>query len=537
MITFEAAPFAKVGGLAEVPTNLSISLAKKGVYVTIVMPSHTVKVEPASEVLSQSINGRRYAFEKTAYKGVNFVRIHSDKLDDPRIYAEEILRDKIVDFSMAFSKLLTMWGDLGLQEPEVLHFHDWHSVLPLLKAKEKREGEKPYLVYHVHLLVKKKLDFSMLEAIGLKADWLHRAYLHGRSIETTLRDIFTMLDGIAEKLGLAEADQLITVSRSYLEEDLYNNLGEDVLKRGAVVYNGTDWSYDTLISEVLSIHGEKIKGFVGEAYDRLSFRKYFMLHALGNLPEDEPRLPDENMRKYIHDRVAPPFRENLKVEPFMFDGPLAITTGRLSRQKGFDTLAEATEILVKELGEAKIVFLVLPVWGGEKHIDALIDLSREYPHNVRVIFGVAPSIYKLAHLSADVFVAPSRWEPFGIMAIEALAAGCPVVASKVGGLKETILDINSHGIKGTGLHVTPDDPYELADALRDMMAFMEASNRGSLDRYHGKIGNRKLALLLEEYLDAGEIIRKNAIDRVGTLFTWEKATDMLLDAYYKLLKK
>ncbi|MEZ0346003.1 MAG: glycogen/starch synthase [Infirmifilum sp.] len=538
MITFEAAPFTKVGGLAEVPTNLSLSLVKRGVSSTIIMPSHTARLEPTAEVVESGVNERRYTFEKINYKGVTFLRIHSKILDDPRVYSEDTLIEKIVDFSIAFGQLLSLSEELGLNNPDIMHFHDWHSILQLLKAKEQRKDEdKPLLVYHVHLLIRRKLDFQLLEAAGLKRDWVHRIYLNGKSYWTTLSEVFTAVDGVAEKLGLAEADRLVTVSRSYLQEDLRASLGEDVLKRGAFVYNGTDWNYADLLKEVDALHGLKIREAFGGSLNRLSLRKYLLLNALNNLPEDEPKVPDPQLKKYILERVAPPFKDNLKIEPFLHDGPLIITTGRLARQKGFDTLAESIEILLREFGETRILFLVLPVWGGERYIDMLIELSREYPHNVRVVFGAAPSIYKLAHLSADVFAAPSRWEPFGIMAIEAMAAGCPVVATRIGGLKETVLDIHEHGIKGTGLHVQPDNPYDLADALRDMLGFMEASNTGRLDKYVGRIGDTRLVLLLEEYLDAGEIIRKNAIDRVSTLFTWEKSAEMLLEVYTSMQTK
>ncbi|MGB9709750.1 glycosyltransferase [Infirmifilum uzonense] len=535
MVTFEAIPFAKVGGLAEVPTNLLVPLSKKGIFSAIIMPSHSPVIDPRAEIVERLIEGKKYVFEKTMYKGIHFLRVHSDFLDDSRVYSEDVLLNKVVDLAKALPYILTWASDLGLVEPDILHFHDWHSVVPLLKAKEKRgEDEKPYLVYHVHLLVRRKLDWATIEAAGLRRDWVHKAYLNGKTLHVTLREVFDSVEGFAEKLGLAESDQLITVSKSYLEEDLLGFLGRDVTRRGLVVYNGTDWQYETLIQEVLSIHRDKIEKTVGNTSNRSSLRKYLLLHALGQLPKGEPKIPDEKIKEYILERVAPPFREELKLDPFPFDGPLAITTGRLSRQKGFDTMAEAIEILLREFGEARIIFLVLPVWGGEKYVDVLIELSREYPYNVRVIFGIAPSVYKLSHLAADIFVAPSRWEPFGIMAIEALAAGCPVVGSKVGGLKETVLDIHEHGIKGTGLLVPPDNPYELADAMRNMLAFMEASNQGSLERYHRKIGDEKLLSILEEYLDAGEIIRKNAIDRVSSTFTWEKAADMLLEAYSRL---
>jgi len=58
--------------------------------------------------------------------------------------------------------------------------------------------------------------------------------------------------------------------------------------------------------------------------------------------------------------------------------------------------------------------------------------------------------------TAELLLAPSRYEPFGIVALEAIASGCPVVAARTGGLPEAVGDC--------GLLVPPDDPEALADA-------------------------------------------------------------------------
>jgi 1,4-alpha-glucan branching enzyme len=60
--------------------------------------------------------------------------------------------------------------------------------------------------------------------------------------------------------------------------------------------------------------------------------------------------------------------------------------------------------------------------------------------------------------SSDVVAVPSRFEPFGIIALEAMAAGAPVVVSKVGGLAEIVED------SVDGLEVEPDNPGSIAEA-------------------------------------------------------------------------
>jgi len=76
--------------------------------------------------------------------------------------------------------------------------------------------------------------------------------------------------------------------------------------------------------------------------------------------------------------------------------------------------------------------------------------------------------------SADVVVCAPWYEPFGIVPLEAMACGVPVVASAVGGQIDSIV----HGV--TGLHVPPRDPPALAASLRELLA--DAERRAQLGR-------------------------------------------------------
>ena len=544
MLTFEAKPVVKVGGLGEVPPNLAASLVKKGVEAVIVMPSHApAGLRGEEKRLEIELDGVKVAVGYREWRGVKFILFSGGPLDDPRVYAEDTMMDKVALLAKALGWLLLNYQKLGLAKPDVIHFHDWHSVVSLLKSRVElaEEGWRPGLVYHIHLLVGKGIGLEMLEHAGIPRGFRHRVRLGGKELEVTVEEALGMARGIAERLGAIEADVFVTVSRTYLREDrdgVLNRLGWDLEEKSGVIYNGTDWRYRDALEEVLRRHGDRLARFTGkkEGYTRHDLRRYFLLDALGNMPGAEPRQLDKALFERIREWLAPPFKPSGKVEPFETDGPLIITTGRLSRQKGIDLMVEAVPRVLEDLGNAKFVFLVLPVWGGEEYARMLAETAKNYPYNVRVVFGIAPSIYRLAHLSADVFAAPSRWEPFGIMALEAMVTGNPVVASAVGGLKEIVLDIRRHGFEGTGLHVKPDDPYELADALRDMAAFMEASRTGDLDRYMPKIGEPKLRAMLEDMVDAADIIRKSAIERVEKRFTWDNAAEMALEVYRRSIQ-
>jgi glycosyltransferase involved in cell wall biosynthesis len=65
--------------------------------------------------------------------------------------------------------------------------------------------------------------------------------------------------------------------------------------------------------------------------------------------------------------------------------------------------------------------------------------------------------------SADAVVCAPWYEPFGIVPLEAMACGVPVVAAAVGGLRDTVLD------RKTGLHVPPRDPTAIAAAVAALL--------------------------------------------------------------------
>jgi D-inositol-3-phosphate glycosyltransferase len=159
---------------------------------------------------------------------------------------------------------------------------------------------------------------------------------------------------------------------------------------------------------------------------------------------------------------------------FSADGPAAprtrrhriLSVGRLVPRKGVDLVIRA----LPRLAAAGYVDVELLIVGGgaapgvlhsDPEVRRLMALAGE--------LGVLPQVTLLGQVpragmpgifrSADAVVCTPWYEPFGIVPLEAMACGVPVVAAAVGGLRDTVVD------RGTGIHVPPQDPGAIASAL------------------------------------------------------------------------
>jgi glycogen synthase len=134
------------------------------------------------------------------------------------------------------------------------------------------------------------------------------------------------------------------------------------------------------------------------------------------------------------------------------DEKLIFFVGRMVREKGAHVLLEALPRVRASVPNAKLVI----VGGGFR--DHLVDLANRLGISSQVFFtGFVPDeellkLYKVI----DVACFPSLYEPFGIVALEAMAAGVPVVVSDAGGLREVV----EHDVSGTRTYA--GDPNSLA---------------------------------------------------------------------------
>lgn len=149
---------------------------------------------------------------------------------------------------------------------------------------------------------------------------------------------------------------------------------------------------------------------------------------------------------------------------------MVLFVGRIEPLKGVDVLIEAMALVVREMDQLRKE-ICLCIIGGDPDADPeQMDREMSYLQAMRERLGIADVVTFIGkrdqstlpyhYSAAQVCVVPSHYESFGMVALEAMACGTPVVASRVGGLTFTVKDGQ------TGFLVPNDDPEALAEKLK-----------------------------------------------------------------------
>ena len=138
-----------------------------------------------------------------------------------------------------------------------------------------------------------------------------------------------------------------------------------------------------------------------------------------------------------------------------------VAVGVLHERKGFHYLVKALGLMRQ--GKKKVKLLIIGEDGGyAKELEQLTKLLGLEEHVI--LAGYLSSRKKImAMKEADIVVIPSLIEPFGLVALEAMAIGKPIIATKVGGLKSILEDGK------TALLVEPADSNHLAKTITDLL--------------------------------------------------------------------
>jgi len=403
MVSSEAQPLAKTGGLADVVGALPGALRECGDEVAVVVPRYgSIDLKRARRVydgIAVYLGDERYDIViYQAPADFPFYLIDCPPLFDRKgLYGESGMDypDNHIRFAVFARAALS--AARFLFRTEIFHCHDWQAGLVPALLRSSFSTDPTYLgvktLFTIHnlgyqgLFPKGALTEAALDPALFRPDGL---------------EFFGQISYI--KGGIAFADALNTVSPTYAREIQTPEYGfgmDGALRsRSAVltgILNGVDYSqWSPQIDPYLAAH---------YSADDLSGKRVCKQHLV----------------------------EEFGLPPSAMDRPLIGIVSRFTRQKGTDILAEvAGQIVADDI-------CIVALGSGEPEYEAFFrQMAADHPGRIAVRMGFDNALAHRIEAGADLFVMPSRYEPCGLNQIYSLRYGTVPVVRATGGLDDTI---------------------------------------------------------------------------------------------------
>ncbi len=419
-ICAEAEPFIKIGGLGDVAGSLPKALLKlqktdpnyNKLDLRVVIPFHSVIREKGFRLTqigsfsfaSESLQHVYSVFFTDEFEAPTYL-LSSDVIDgDGSVYHADPVLDgfKFVSFSIACLELSRF-----LDWPvNILHANDWHTAAAIYALKTRYKAD-PFFSATKSLITLHNLPYmgwgaqKALREFGLppsRSKWLPAWARH-----TPL------------PLGILKADKVVAVSPNYAKEIMTPDFGFDLVP-----------FLDHFKAKITGI----VNGIDTDTWDPSNDRLI------------EYSFDADHLEGKQENKLSLLKKMNLNPDPSI---PLITLVSRMDEQKGIDLALQGLKKLVNKDWQAIILGT------GNPSIEKMaLELAAQYPHNVRVInkfdAGLAHSLYA----GADMFLMPSRYEPCGLSQMIAMRYGTLPVATKTGGLADTIIDVKEGKDTATG---------------------------------------------------------------------------------------
>ena len=393
MVTAEAAPFAKTGGLGDVLGSLPAALVRLGEEVAVVMPRYGFLSLPGAERIWNEMHLRvgphffTVAIDQVMVEGVRYLFV-----DCPALYHRSEIYGEYPDNPIRFA--LLNQAALGIArrifQPDIFHGHDWPAGLLAPYVREAGVPGKCVMTIH-NLGYQGNFPGSALKDLGIDP-----AHYHLEGLEFWGQVSFL-------KAGIIWADAITTVSPTYAREVQTPEYGyglDGVLRRRANrltgILNGVDYAeWNTENDPHLPYHYSAAK-LAGKRWTKRA-----LLKEMG-LPLNQKR-------------------------------PLMGIVSRFAYQKGFDLLAEVVPQLAQE------DLAVIALGSGERRFEDMFrSLALDYPGHFATRIGFDNALAHRIEGGCDMFLMPSRYEPCGLNQMYSLRYGTVPIVRATGGLEDTV---------------------------------------------------------------------------------------------------
>lgn len=416
MVTSEAHPFAKTGGLAEVAAALPAALGRLGHTVTLVLPRYRGVAPDAAASREVDIQLGRHQFtvgfiEQQQGDGVLAVLVDVPALfdraglysQDGRDYPDNALRFAVL------ARAALEYARLTGERYDVIHAHDWQTGLVpvyqkmLLSTDPVIGGVRTVFTIH-NLAFQGVFGPDTLGHVGLGGEMFHPEALEYWGNISFLKG------------GVNFSERITTVSPTYAREILTRDFAfgfEGVMRKRAADMVGILNGIDTVRWN----------------------------------PAADPHVPtpfsaDDLSGKQAAKRAL--LQEvGLPVDGATLGRPLIGLISRLTDQKGFDLIGTSAG----ELMDLDASWVILG--SGERHYEDLCrTMATRRPDRVSATIGFDERLAHLIEAGADMFLMPSRFEPCGLNQLYSLRYGTVPIVRATGGLEDTVVDAGAPGGNG-----------------------------------------------------------------------------------------
>ncbi|MFB3855056.1 MAG: glycogen synthase GlgA [Vicinamibacterales bacterium] len=436
MLSSEAVPFSKTGGLGDVAGALPPALARRGHEVTLVVPRYRgCQGGSERDCFAVTVGATTHVAGFLACpldSGAEAILVDCPPLFDREgLYGEGGRDYPDNDLRFAFLTVAALeFVRRSGRRPDVVHAHDWQTGLAAAYLRT-RYRDDPVLrgvpvVFSVHNLAYQGL-FPPQSVPALDLPW-----------ELYSIDGFEFWGRMSFlKAGIQFSQVITTVSRRYALEIQTPEYGfgfEGLLRHRA--------------GHLVGI----LNGIDVDRWDPRTDPYLPVPYGPGNLggKEAAKRLLLEACRMPADD-------EALAL-------PLVGLVSRMVDQKGFDLLASAADALLKT--RARFVLLGT---GERRYEDLWRDLASRHPDRVATVIGFDNRLAHLIEGGADIFLMPSRFEPCGLNQMYSMRYGTVPVVRATGGLDDTVRQWSRAG-GGTGFKFHEYTPTAMMRALRAALA-------------------------------------------------------------------
>ena len=469
VVSSEAVPYSKTGGLGDVAGALPKALKSIGVDSVLITPCYLqTKGEYLWETAVHDLNvdwrGGVYpakAFYSEANGSPTFL------IDAPSYFH----RDSIYGFNEDYERFaffnhaaLTLLKRIG-PAPNIIHLNDWHCGFAAVELASVRRYDPFWrytrTVFSIHNMAYQG-GFSMggLWKLGFGSDFARNAF---------------SFDGYASamKAGLEVSDTLSTVSHRYSKEIQTSENGF-----------GLEWLTRQRSNRLIGITNG-IDYEVWNPETDVEIPAHFNLEDLEGKKECKRRLLDQL---------------GLPVD---FDRPIIANVTRLTAQKGIDLMMQVASEMVNSGA------YIISLGSGEKRYEDFWQSLRDYaPRQVGVYRGYNESLAHLIEAGADMFLMPSKFEPCGLNQMYSLRYGTVPIVRAVGGLDDTVQNFDAVNGSGNGFKFGPyradrflEKIYEALYAYGDKETWRTIQRNGMLQDNSWENAARKYVELYQWTLD------------------------------------